>query len=419
MGLTGGGGGGALVVVVILVASLALQLTAMGLALRLIWVTGRRTAWILISAAIVLMSVRRAITLFSLVAGGPPAKHDLPAEVVALAISILMVAGLLGIGRLFSALRDSESVLKQSRQQFRTLADSTYDWESWLDNDGNYIYVSPSCTRITGYTPEEFLADPDLILSMVHRDDRLRVVRHIEQQHAEGSKGHLEFRLMHKDGRQVWISHHCQGVFDDQGRRDGQRCSNHDITDRKRVQAEMARCYAMVGVLCHTSLRFLQETGVAADLDYFIKRLGAAAEVEHLVVYQKAGAGESKGSRLVHRWTAAGDEQASRSAPFMAVLDIYQPGMEPWAQTLESGGNVVSGGQSFPPALQEARERWGVESLALVPVMSGSSLWGFLAAADTDAARSWPPSELGILTTAGTLIAALLQPASPEPVPEA
>ncbi len=41
--------------------------------------------------------------------------------------------------------------LRRSEQRFRTVADFAYDWEYWVDPDGNYIYVSPSCERITGY----------------------------------------------------------------------------------------------------------------------------------------------------------------------------------------------------------------------------------------------------------------------------
>ena len=49
--------------------------------------------------------------------------------------------------------------------------DWTYDWELWLDRQGNVGYISPSCERISGYTPEEFIADPKLLMSIVHPDD--------------------------------------------------------------------------------------------------------------------------------------------------------------------------------------------------------------------------------------------------------
>ena len=47
--------------------------------------------------------------------------------------------------RLFEEQRESE-------QRFRTISDFTYAWETWLSEEGQLLYVSPSCERISGYT---------------------------------------------------------------------------------------------------------------------------------------------------------------------------------------------------------------------------------------------------------------------------
>ena len=49
-----------------------------------------------------------------------------------------------------------DEALRASEERFRTVADFTYDWEYWIDPAGNYVYVSPSCERITGYRADEF-----------------------------------------------------------------------------------------------------------------------------------------------------------------------------------------------------------------------------------------------------------------------
>ena len=56
----------------VLGGSIALQLLAAGLALRLIPLSNGRVAWILVSSALVLMSVRRAIPFWRLVLGPSP-----------------------------------------------------------------------------------------------------------------------------------------------------------------------------------------------------------------------------------------------------------------------------------------------------------------------------------------------------------
>lgn len=45
----------------------------------------------------------------------------------------------------------SNTALRQTEEKYRTVADFTYDWEYWINAEGSYNYVSPSCERITGY----------------------------------------------------------------------------------------------------------------------------------------------------------------------------------------------------------------------------------------------------------------------------
>jgi len=50
----------------------------------------------------------------------------------------------------------SAKILLESEQRFHNIADFTYDWMYFIGADGKFIYVSPSCERITGYSPDKF-----------------------------------------------------------------------------------------------------------------------------------------------------------------------------------------------------------------------------------------------------------------------
>ena len=50
-------------------------------------------------------------------------------------------------------LSESVAQLQDAKWRYRTVADFTYDWEYWVNLDGSLQYVSPSCERVTGYTP--------------------------------------------------------------------------------------------------------------------------------------------------------------------------------------------------------------------------------------------------------------------------
>lgn len=129
-----------------------------------------------------------------------------------------------------------EQALRESEEKFRIVADFTYDWEMWLGPDGNYLYNSPSCERITGYSAKEFADTPELSVDIVHPDDRDSYLAHIERHMTTGDLGTIEYRIITKDGAVRWISHYCQGVRDSQGNTRGRRASNRDITERKREE---------------------------------------------------------------------------------------------------------------------------------------------------------------------------------------
>jgi two-component system nitrate/nitrite sensor histidine kinase NarX len=128
--------------------------------------------------------------------------------------------------------------LREAELQYRVVADFTYDWEYWESPDGTLRYVSPSCERITGYTPQQFLANPDLLVELILTEDRKAWLQH--RRHAESCKpGEVEFRIRRKDGEIRWIEHACQPVSDPEGVFLGYRGSNRDITRRKRAEEEL------------------------------------------------------------------------------------------------------------------------------------------------------------------------------------
>ena len=139
--------------------------------------------------------------------------------------------------RLLSGQKQAEEVLRASETKYRIVADNPYDWEHWLSPEGQFLYTSPSCERITGYSASEFEIDPELLSRIVHPDDLTQFEAHLEEKATKGPC-ELEFRIIHRDGTTRWIGHVCQPVFDAEGSFLGRRGSNRDITDRKRAEQE-------------------------------------------------------------------------------------------------------------------------------------------------------------------------------------
>jgi PAS domain S-box-containing protein len=128
--------------------------------------------------------------------------------------------------------------LRDAQTKYRTVADFTYDWETWNDDAGHWLYCSPSCERITGYRAEEFLARPALYVEIAHEADRAALQAHLLEGEHNGVCD-LEFRIHHKNGELRWIEHLCQPVKDAAGQSLGRRASNRDITERKRADKSL------------------------------------------------------------------------------------------------------------------------------------------------------------------------------------
>lgn len=127
----------------------------------------------------------------------------------------------------------------QTQEKFQTVADFTHDWEYWVGPNEELIYVSPSCERISGYSQDEFFNAQDLLFQIIHPDDKARFEEHIQMIASQEYSASVEFRILTKSGREVWIGHNCQQVFSKTGEYRGRRGSNRDITIQKEAEGKL------------------------------------------------------------------------------------------------------------------------------------------------------------------------------------
>ena len=134
-----------------------------------------------------------------------------------------------------------EAELRKSEQKFRTVADFTYDWQYWLLPDGSLEYVSPSCEQISGYAAAEFRQNPQMLLNIIHPEDRELLEQHFlaAQRETEDQWEERDVRIIARSGEVRWISHACRPVYDSTGEYLGRRASLRDITHRKIREQEL------------------------------------------------------------------------------------------------------------------------------------------------------------------------------------
>jgi PAS domain S-box-containing protein len=152
-----------------------------------------------------------------------------------------------------------EEELRKSEEKFRTIADFTYDWEYWVGPNKEILYCSPSCTRISGYSPEEFIKNPDLLRSIIHPGNIQSYCNHLDTiYNSHDDVPEIEFRIITKSGEERWIGHACKAVFNEEGKYLGRRISSRDITDRKRKEKEIEESRHQINTLNNNILKMLR-----------------------------------------------------------------------------------------------------------------------------------------------------------------
>jgi len=136
-----------------------------------------------------------------------------------------------------------EEHLRIAEQKYRTVADFTYAWEYWVNDDDSIEYVSPSCERISGYTTREFIENPSLFTEIIVPEDRDIWDVHYQDSRQELKPREIQFRIQRRDGQIRWLEHNCQPVTNHNGHLKGFRASNRDITPRKLAQVDLRKAY--------------------------------------------------------------------------------------------------------------------------------------------------------------------------------
>lgn len=100
--------------------------------------------------------------------------------------------------------KELDEIKELGEEYFKQLIISSFDMMVLLDENGVQKYVSNSCEKLLGYTPEELMNIP-VIDEMLHPDDREKTRNALQDIIENRSNGGAQYRHKHKNGGWIYL----------------------------------------------------------------------------------------------------------------------------------------------------------------------------------------------------------------------
>ena len=197
------------------------------------------------------------------------------------------------VTRMFGTLMDITErkrildALQASEERYRRLLSSVTDYVySVAIAEGRTTSTShgAGCLAVTGYSPEDHIADPFLWFTMVYPDDRSLVTDEADKRMRGESTKPLEHRIIHKNGSIRWVRNTIVPRHDVNGNLIGYDGLVEDITERKTIEEEVRASESRYRTMIETFDGMVLVCGPDRRIDFmnalFIKSVGRNAKGE-------------------------------------------------------------------------------------------------------------------------------------------
>lgn len=129
------------------------------------------------------------------------------------------------------AARDQiEKVMRESELRFHLLAENATDIISRHSPDGTYLYASPSCKTLLGYTYEELIGRN--AYKFLHYDDVSKLKKAFNRRKDNTGQHTVTYRIRRKDGDYRWFESNIRIIYDEENKAISEiQSSSRDVTD--------------------------------------------------------------------------------------------------------------------------------------------------------------------------------------------
>jgi len=180
----------------------------------------------------------------------------------------------------------AEVALVEAEAKYRELVERlpVVVYTSELGTAGAWHYVSPQIESLLGFTPEEWMTDPNLWYQQIHPGDRDLQEALEEQSYARGEPFEGEYRMFTRAGREIWIRDSAQILPPREGELPIVQGVLVDITERKQAEENLRTAEAKY----RTLVEHISAITYIALLDDARTRVYVSPQIETLLGYTQA-----------------------------------------------------------------------------------------------------------------------------------
>jgi two-component system, cell cycle sensor histidine kinase and response regulator CckA len=141
----------------------------------------------------------------------------------------------------------TEQALRVSERRYRTIVDEVHEVVFETDALGRWTFLSGAWTHVTGFAPEESLGRT--AFDFVHPEDRKAAAANFDFfMRGRRTERRRELRLLDKIGEIRWVEVRARPVLDDTGLVVATSGTLNDVTERKRLEAQLLHAQKLEAV---------------------------------------------------------------------------------------------------------------------------------------------------------------------------
>ena len=180
---------------------------------------------------------------------------------VTIVLGLVLLIAVIGfyLVRQLSQRQRMAQALAANEAHFRLLAEQSSDMVTRIGLDNRLLYVSPSCVRLIGWSPDELLGTS--AVAGIHAEDMERVEQAIAAlKNGEAEEARFVYRQRHREKGDIWVEAALHVTrASDSGEIDGVVAVVRDMTEQKDLQDKLASLASTDGLTALANRRAFDE----------------------------------------------------------------------------------------------------------------------------------------------------------------